>query len=320
MTNRWARPSSSVRALFVSGAASLALLAGFATPAPASPGALRILIAESICMPSAPAATLRDQILDEPGVTSAQLLDGAHANVSSAELRSADLVVAIGDCAWLDPSKTGDRLADFEDGGGVVVGAGSDWRGGVVGALSGRWLSAGYSPYEAGSTPAPGFAALGWQDAGSPLLAGIPAFQDDEGGSPLSAYYRDSLALTGGAAPAARWTDGTPAVAVKGRAVGINAYLGDHYGAAAWNGNFGRLIVNAAEALGPRAPTEIGRRRGRCVVPNLRGLRLRAARRRLRHANCRVGRVWGSGHSVTGQIPKPGAKRAPGKRVALRLR
>ncbi len=386
MSHQRARASTRAsRALLVLVAASIAFLAGPA-PAPASPNALRALIVEALCNPSTPAATLRDQILGQSGAT-VQLFDGAAATASVAQLSSYDVVVAIGDCSWLAPVAMGDNLADFQDGGGVVVAAGADWRAGAGGRLFGRWISAGYSPYAVGSSTAFAYDTVGWQDSASPLLSGIPSFQDDEGGSPLSAYYRDSVSLAGGAGEIARWTDGTPAVAVKGRAVGLNAYVGDHYGSSAWRGNFGALVVNAAEALGRHtltvgkrgngrgvvtsaplgircgkncradyvngtevtltatalsparftgwtapgcdrmptctaamnAPTTIAARFIACVVPELKGIRRKAAARRLRHSHCRLGRIRGNGKTVTNQSLKPGTVRRPGRKVKLRL-
>ena len=382
---RLARASTRAsRALLVSVTASIAFLAGPA-PAPANPNALRALIVEALCKPSTPAATLRDQILGKSGGATVQLFDGAAATPSVAQLSSYDVVVAIGDCSWLAPVAMGDNLADFQDGGGVVVAAGADWRGGAGGRLFGRWITTGYSPYAVGSSPAFAYDTVGWQDSSSPLLSGIPTFQDDEGESPLSAYYRDSVSLAAGAAEIARWTDGTPAVAVKGRAVGLNAYVGDHYGSSAWRGNFGALVVNAAEvlgrhtltvgkqgngrgvvtsaplgircgksckadyvngtevtltaaALGParftgwtgpgcgglpacttvmNAPRTIAARFIACVVPALKGIRRKAAGRRLRHAHCRLGGIRGNGKKVTNQSLKPGTVRRPGRKVKL---
>jgi hypothetical protein len=305
------------RALLVSVAASITFLAAPAAPAPASPGALRVLVVEAMCNPSVPPVTLRDQILDEPGVASVELIDGSTATVSVAELRSHDAVVAVGDCGWLNAVATGDNLADFQDGGGVVIGAGSDWRSGAGGTLSGRWISAGHSPFEVGSSPAFDYEAVGWQDSSNPILSGIPGFQDDEGEGPLSAYYRFSVSPAAGAAEIARWADGTPAVAVKGRAVGINAYIGDRYGPGAWSGDFGTLVVNAANVLGPHP--SVARTPIACIVPKLKGEPLGVAGRRLKRARCSIGKVRGNGTTVRRQSVKPGATRAPGWKVNLRL-
>jgi hypothetical protein len=64
---------------------------------------------------------------------------------------------------------------------------------------------------------------------------------------------------------------------------------------------------------------------GRCTVPQLRGIRPIAARKRLASANCAVGKVrrnparrpaWGR---VTGQWPVPGVELPPGTGVDLRV-
>jgi hypothetical protein len=141
------------RALLLSVAASIAFLAGPA-PAPANPNALRVLVVEAQCKPSSPVATLRDQILGKSGGATVELLDGAAVTPSVGQLNSYDVVVAIGDCSWLAPVAMGDSLADFQDGGGVVVAAGADWRGGAGSGLLGRWITAGYKPYAVGSSPA----------------------------------------------------------------------------------------------------------------------------------------------------------------------
>lgn len=314
----WVRASARrAGALLASVAATLVFLAGFAAPAPASPGALGFLIVEAMCNPSVPPITLRDQILDEPGVASVELFDGSAATVSVSELGSYDAVAAIGDCGWLNAAAMGDNLADFQDGGGVVIGAGSAWRGAGGGTLSGRWISAGHSPFEVGSSPAFDYEAVGWQDSSNPILADIPGLQDDEGEGPLSAYYRFSVLLGAGATEIARWADGNPAVAVKGRAVGINAYVGDHYGPGAWSGDFGTLVVNAANVLGPHP--SVARTPIACVVPKLKGKPLEVAGRRLKHARCRIGKVRGKGQTVLKQSLKPGTVRAARWRIDLRL-
>ena len=232
-----------------------------------------VLVVEAMCNPGLPATALTDQIRGQSGAP-VGVFDGRTGTVSLAQLRSYDVAVAMGDCGWLDPAATGNRLADFQDEGGVVIGAGFDWRGAAGSALAGRWISGGYSPFETGSTPASGYVTVGRQEAGNPLLAGIPAFQDDEGGGPLFAGYRDAVQMGPGADEIAQWADGTPAIAVRGRAVGVNAYIGDHY-PYAWSGGFGTLVVNAGEVLGRHSyPAPVRRckkhkrlnpKTGRCV-------------------------------------------------------
>jgi DNA-binding beta-propeller fold protein YncE len=56
-----------------------------------------------------------------------------------------------------------------------------------------------------------------------------------------------------------------------------------------------------------------------CVVPNVRGKRLRTARRKLRRAECRLGKVKGHGRRVRRQSPRPGKDLPSGSRVNVRL-
>jgi hypothetical protein len=55
------------------------------------------------------------------------------------------------------------------------------------------------------------------------------------------------LTPSAGAVQVATWSDGQVLIAYKGRAVGINAYLGDY--SDNWSGDFGRVIVNAGNWL-----------------------------------------------------------------------
>jgi hypothetical protein len=216
------------------------LMAGTASPAAASPGALRVLILESQCDPSEPAETLRGQILAQPGVAAVDFFNGSVATPTAAQLSPYDVVLAMGDCSWIDAAAVGNSLADYQDQGGVVVGATFDWEGTGGYVLAGRWISAGYSPYETGAATEFGTATLGAHDSSSPLLSGVAS---------LSAFYRNDPVLSVGATEVARWSDGTSAVAVKGNAVAINAYIGNDNGSS-FSGDFAKIIVNAANVLG----------------------------------------------------------------------
>ncbi|HWV84914.1 MAG TPA: IPT/TIG domain-containing protein [Capillimicrobium sp.] len=87
-----------------------------------------------------------------------------------------------------------------------------------------------------------------------------------------------------------------------------------------------RYELLPAPALAPAAPGPGGEPAGRprCVVPDVRGLRLRGARKRLRAANCTVGtvsRIRGRRHQrVVRQSVGPGAERPGGWGVALAIR
>ena len=255
-------PTSSARRCALSTIASLvaalALFAAAAGPASASPGALRILLVEAQCEPSQPAATLRGQIITQPGVAAVDFFNGALGTPDVALLRAYDVVLAMGDCGWSDRVSVGNNLADYQDQGGVVVGAVFSWQGTGAGTVGGRWMDAGYSPYQLGALDQPGHDSLGPHDSNSPLLAGV---------TNLSALYRSAVALTVGATELAQWSDGAPAVAFKGRAVAINANLGDYSGTGIFGGDFARIFVNAGRAyvpgdvsLAPRKATAQGKK------------------------------------------------------------
>jgi hypothetical protein len=92
-----------------------------------------------------------------------------------------------------------------------------------------------------------------------------------------------------------------------------------------------RVVVTATNAGGSASAesdtTALVRvvRARRCVVPNVKGKPIAAARRALRRAGCRPGRIRRS-HSATvrvgrviSQTPRAGARRAAGARVGLVL-
>jgi hypothetical protein len=219
----------------------VALIASFANSADASPGALQILILESQCESAKPAATLRTQVLALPGVAAVDFLNGKEVAPTVAQLAPYDVVVVTGDCKWLDATVTGNSLADYQDQGGVVVGTTFNWQESErEWDLAGRWITAGYSPYQGGAERRFATATLGTVTATSPLLGGVTT---------LSAFYRDNVALAPGATEIAKWSDGTSAIATKGNALGVNAYLGDDYNVP-FSGDFAKLIVNAGNVLG----------------------------------------------------------------------
>jgi hypothetical protein len=214
----------------------------------------------------------------------------------------------------------------------------------------------------------------------------------------LSAFYRDAPVLSAGSTDVARWSDGTSAVAVKGDAVAINAYIGNDYGSP-FSGDFAKIIVNAGNVLGKHnlAVIKTGTGQGtvtsapagincgalcsaafnngtsvtlsaipasgsifsgwsgaacsgtstctvvmsaaqsvtaafavppppaRCVVPKLIGRKLKAAKKKLRAADCKIGHV-GKRKGITAksgrvvkQRPRPGKIRAAGSKVSVKL-
>ena len=106
----------------------------------------RVLIAysESSVAPS----TLRSQILAEPGVAAVDLFDARVATPTLAQLSSYDVVVAFSNTAYADPTAMGDVLADYADTGGLVVGFNFNWHAAPFN-LAGRWITGGYTPFNA---------------------------------------------------------------------------------------------------------------------------------------------------------------------------
>jgi len=234
-------PLRIVLALMAAGVA----LCFFTAQAQAAPGAYKVLLAESY--PDLP-KKLAEQVSAFPDVAAVDLVNTGEeegTTPTAAQLGAYDIVVSIGDSTYLDYEGWGNALAGYVDGGGVVVTTTYDtWDGG--GSPTGRWLSGNYSPFQLGPNDNE-FTTLGSFDAASPLMKDVPP------GS-LETELNTTNALQSGASLVASWADGRPAVAVKGRVVGISAFIGDTYGDV-WGGNFGQVIVNAVRSLGKQRLT-----------------------------------------------------------------
>jgi hypothetical protein len=151
-----------------------------------------------------------------------------------------DVVIPYSSTDYGSATDLGNRLADYVDGGGVVVPIAFDSINNANRTLGGRWIADEYRTWLPGATVDFGNRTLGTFDAAHPLFKGVTA---------LSAWYRISdLTPAPGATLLASWDTGAPLVAVKNRVVGINARLGS----AEWSGDFARLIVNAADWLYPQ--------------------------------------------------------------------
>jgi List-Bact-rpt repeat protein len=226
--------------------AALAMTLVFSARASASPGAYRVLIAEAY--PQL-AKELAAQVSAFPDVATVDLVNTGEEGrtPTAAELSSYDVVVSIGDSTYLDPEAWGNSLAGYIDSGGVVVSTTYDtWDGG--GAPLGRYAAGGYAPFIVGPNVNKA-RTLGNFDASSPLMQNI-------GPASLTTTDNTTNELAPGATLVASWNDGQPAVAFKGRVVGITAYIGDHYGEV-WTGNYGPIIVNAVRTFGHQRLTVV---------------------------------------------------------------
>lgn len=221
----------------------LMVIALLATSAATLHAQLQILILHADCG-TAP-VTLQNDIASQAGVSQVDMYYGGSATPTLAALQAYDIVVALSNCGWADPNGIGDNLADYYDGGGTVVTFNFNMYSSTTASqnLRGRWQTGGYNTYTIGTT---NFASgsLGTYNSADPLMQGVTT---------LNSVYRQNLPLSTGSTLVASWSDGTALVAFKGRHVGVSAYVGD--GAGQWSGDYGRLVVNAANVGGAVPPT-----------------------------------------------------------------
>jgi hypothetical protein len=182
---------------------------------------------------------IQNEIKAEPGVTAVDLFDAHSGTPTVQQLRQYNIVFAFSNSGWNDAVAMGNVLADYQDGGGVVVVGTFAWDNRGPWLLGGRWVTGGYSPFN--STNLTNFISntANITQPSHPLMQGV---------SSLSAFLRNGVTLAAGASSVAVWTDGPPAVAYKTisghTALGLNGYLGDQF-----SGEWGRVIVNAGRWL-----------------------------------------------------------------------
>lgn len=216
------------------------------TPSPiatatCNPQDFRILLAGA----DANAVTLRTQLLADPDVSVVDNFDLRYGTPTLAQLQQYDIVVAWTNEAPSNRITLGDRLAAYQDSGGVVVVMYSAFSSAFIFRIDGTWLTGGYSPYSYAGGYASTDVTLGSYQAAHPLMQGVTV---------LYATSREANLIAAGATEVAAYSDGSSAIAVKttnGRtAVGITAYIGE---GGTWSGNYARVIANAGRWLaGPR--------------------------------------------------------------------
>jgi hypothetical protein len=184
-----------------------------------------------------PPTDLQFSLLAQPGIGQVDTFDAQSATPTLAQLLAYDVVVPFSNSYFASAEAMGNVLADYQDGGGIVVAFAFDWLSSY--GIAGRWLSGGYTPFNSTTTSVFTNVSLGTiHRAGHPLMAGV---------STLGVYHHLSLTLAPGASVVASWNDGQPLLAYKGRAVGINAYVGSYNGI--WSGDFASIIANAGYML-----------------------------------------------------------------------
>ena len=224
---------------------AVGLLAVFAQPAAASPGAYKILFLNAVDGSCEGDTTLQTQMASQPGVAKVDAFNASAGTPSIAQLDPYDMAVVHSDCdAFVDGTGTaiGNVLADYADHGGAVVEYAYSMHSDPNYQVGGRWLSGGYSPYLVG-TNVNNIVTLGTFDASSPLMAGV---------STLTSVCNTAATLAPGATGVAQWNNGQEAVALKGQAVAVNTSVDDD--GCSPSGDYAQLTLNAVKLLGRDFP------------------------------------------------------------------
>jgi hypothetical protein len=219
--------------------------AGAPTPSPtptATPGQCQfhvLIVYSDTGLPT----QLQSEILAEPNVVACDLFDAQFNTPTLAQLQPYEIVVPFSNLTFADPFALGDNLADYVDGGGIVVQYGfSHFGPSIVWGIYGRWLDGGYNPYDYSENLSGNTFSLGAFNAGHPLMAGVTA---------LNSNFQNIVTPAAGATEVAATSLSTSLVAfrpVSGghTTVGVTAYVGLE---ATQSGDWGKVIVNAGNWL-----------------------------------------------------------------------
>jgi uncharacterized repeat protein (TIGR02543 family) len=150
--------------------------------------------------------------------SSVTTFDTSTGTPTASTLAAQDLVVSLGDdCSpYKDQATWGNRLADYVDGGGVVLQAAYDNWDAPDAHPTGRFASGGYAPLELGPNDNLATTLAPYQT--NPIVYGLGLLP---GGFANSDNTTTTLAP--GATLLAKWADGRNAIAVKGRVVATSA-------------------------------------------------------------------------------------------------
>ncbi len=185
---------------------------------------------------------LQSEIMAEPGVTAVDLFDAQAGTPTLAQLQQYNIVVPYSNFPFLDADTLGNNLADYVDGGGVVVQYGfSHYGPGQPYGINGRWASGNYNPYNYSTNLEFNSFSLGTFNAGHPLMAGVTM---------LNSNFLNVVTLAAGATEVAADNLGESLVAFRPvgghTTVGVTAYVGSD---ATQSGDWGKVIVNAGRWL-----------------------------------------------------------------------
>src|SRR5215216_4015195 len=199
---------------------------------------LRVLL---VYADSIPPEILRTNLLADPDVTLVDLFDARTDTPALSELQQYDIVYAYSNDPYADGASLGDNLADYQDGGGVVVAGYASFFGPPM-SIEGRWHSDGYSPYVYTQSLISTVVILGAYNPRHPLMLGV---------NTLNAVSRIPVSVAAGATQVAAYSDASSAVAFKTNlgttAVGMPAYMGDRNNNG--SGQYATIIANAGRWL-----------------------------------------------------------------------
>ena len=215
---------------------------GVTTPTPTPPPGpcqFQVLI---VYADAGPPTQFQAEIQAEPGVAAVDLFDASNATPTLGQLQQYDIVVPFGDTMFLDSRTLGNNLADYVDGGGIVVQYGFSHAGpGDPAGVNGRWRRDGYNPYDYSENLETNPFSLGPFDAGHPLMAGVTT---------LNSNFANIVTPNPAATEVAQNNLGESLVAFRPvgaqTTIGVTAYVG---GAATENGDWGKVVVNAGNWL-----------------------------------------------------------------------
>jgi hypothetical protein len=208
------------------------------TPTP-GPCQFQVLI---VFADAAPPTQFQTEIQVEPSVTAVDLFDASNATPTLGQLQQYDIVVPFGDTFFFDADALGNNLADYVDGGGIVVQYGFSHAGpGDPAGVNGRWVTDGYNPYDYSEDLETNPFSLGAFNAGHPLMAGVTALNSD---------FANIVTPNPAATEVAENNLGESLVAFRPvgtqTTVGVTAYVGT---VATESGDWGKVVVNAGNWL-----------------------------------------------------------------------
>ena len=208
-----------------------------------TPGGCQFHVLIAYADSDGPPSQLQSEIQAQPNVISVDLFDALNGTPTLAQLQQYQIVVPFSNSPFLDGDTLGNNLADYVDGGGIVVQYGFSFYGpGQPYGVNGRWVSGNYNPYNYSTNLEGNAFTLGTHNAGHPLMAGVTT---------LNSNFANIVTLAAGATEVAQNSLGESLVAyrpVSGghTTVGVTAYVGF---AATQSGDWGKVIVNAGNWL-----------------------------------------------------------------------